>query len=79
MFSKELPDFAYLLAQDQIGVESHKYLLQQEYILQHDSQIYAGLYAYYQSFVRLIDTKFITENASTKIYLVNIQDFFVYQ
>ena len=48
MFSKELPDFIYLLAQDQIGVETNKYLLQQELIMQHNSNIYAGLYDYYQ-------------------------------
>ena len=33
MFSKELPDFIYLLAQDQIGVENNKYLQQQELIM----------------------------------------------
>ena len=75
MFSKELLDFIYLLAQDQIGVESHKYLLQPEYTLQHDSHIYAGLYDYYQGFACLMDTKLITENASTKIYLANTQNF----
>ena len=75
MFSKELPDFIYLLAQDQIGVETNKYLLQQELIMRHDSNIYAGLYDYYQSFSSLMDTKLISENASTKIYLVNTQDF----
>ena len=75
MFSKELPDFIYLLVQDKIGVESHKYLLQQEHILRHDSHIYNGLYDYYHGFARSMDTKLITENASTKIYLVNTQDF----
>ena len=71
MFSKEIPEFIYLLAQDQIGVGSNKYLLQQELIIQHDSNIYAGFYDYYQSFAHSMDTKLIIENASTKIYLVN--------
>ena len=75
MFSKELPDSIYLLAQDQIGVESNKYLLQQELIMRHDSNICAGLYDYYQNFASSMDTKLITKNASTKIYLVNTEDF----
>ena len=75
MFCKKLLDLIYLLAQDQIRVESNKYLLQQELVMQHNSNIYAGLYDYYQSFDCSMDTKLITENASTKICLVNTQDF----
>ena len=44
--------------------------------MQHNSNIYAGLYDYYQSFASSMDTKLITKNASTKMYLVNTQDFF---
>ena len=60
MFSKELPDFIDLLAQDKIGEESHKYLLQQEHILRHDSHIYNRLYDYYHGFPHSMDTKLIT-------------------
>ena len=75
MISKELPDFIFRLAQDKIGVETNTYLLQEKRVLRYDSDVYYGLYQYYQDFSRSMDTKVIVDTSSTRIYLVNTQDF----
>ena len=43
--------------------------------MRYDSDIYFGLYYYYQEFSHSVDTKVIADDSLTKIYLMNTQDF----